>query len=334
MDAKGSMGKRLLVHTCLTLLLGSAPVIAPAALYAQEAGFPSKPIQIVVPFAPGGSLDIGARVLMEPLSKALKTPVVIENKAGGGGLLGATTFFSAKPDGYSVLAASPAAIIANVQLSKNPAFDPRKDFLPLGLVGISPVSMVVRGDSPFKTINDFLQFARKNPGKLIGSFASPGGETHIMLLSLLKEGKIECKVVPYTTSGERIAAQLGGHVDWGTASLVGQLSYIKSGDLRCLLLTHKSPELPGVPSGPDVGLNSVSVDLWLGLFVHGKTPKPVYDKLVAAVKTTLNDAKVKDDLAKAGYMPEYKDPQEFTKLISKDWNVFADVLKDSGLKAQ
>jgi tripartite-type tricarboxylate transporter receptor subunit TctC len=319
---------------CLVLFSGLALVAAPTPSGAQESGFPSKAIEIVVPFAPGGSLDIGARVLTDTLSKELKAPVVIKNQAGGGGLMGATSFFAAKPDGYTLLAASPAAIIANVQLSKNPVFDPRKDFLPLGLVGISPISMTVRSDSPFKTFNDFAQFARKNPGKSIGSFSSPGGETHIMLLSILKEAKIEAKVVPYTTSGENVTAQLGGHVDWATASLVSRLSYIKSGDMRCLLLTHRSPEVPGVPAGPEIGLNSVSVNLWLGLFVHGKTPKPAYDKLVSAVKATLSDAKVKEGLTKAGFIAEYKDPQEFMNIINKDWNVFAEVLKDAGLKAK
>jgi tripartite-type tricarboxylate transporter receptor subunit TctC len=120
-------------------------------------------------------------------------------------------------------------------------------------------------------------------------------------------------------------------VDWGTASLVSRVPYLKSGEMRCLLLTHRSPEAPGVPAGPDIGLNSVDTDLWLGLFVHGKTPKPVYDKLVSAVKATLNDAKVKDALTKAGYIAEYQEPQQFSKTIIKDWGVYAEALKDAGL---
>ena len=331
MKAKGRISECHIFFLCLILASGLAPVIAPTPVYGQEASFPSKPIEIVVPFAPGGSLDIGARVLTEPLSQALKVPVIIKNQAGGGGLMGATSFFNAKPDGYTVLAASPAAIIANVQISKNPTFDPRKDFLPLGMVGISPISMTVSSKTPFKTFDDFVQFAKKNPGKLIGSFSSPGGETHIMLLSILKETKIDSKIVPYTTSGENVAAILGGHVDWGTASLVSRIPFLKSGEMRCLLLTHRSPEVPGVPAGPDIGLNSVDTDLWLGLFVHGKTPKPAYDKLVSAVKATLSDAKVKDALTKAGFIAEYQDPQQFTKTIGKDWGVYAEALKEAGL---
>ena len=331
MKATGRISKYQVFFLCLILTAGLAPVVGPTLSYGQESGFPSKAIEIVVPFGPGGSLDIGARVLTEPLSQALKVSVVIKNQAGGGGLMGATSFFNAKPDGYTVLAASPAAIISNVQLSKNPTFDPRKDFLPLGMVGISPISLSVSSKVPFKTFDEFVQFGKKNPGKLRGSFSSPGGETHIMLLSILKETKIDSKVIPYTTTGENVAALLGGHVDWGTASLVSRVPYLKSGEMRCLLLTHQSPEAPGVPAGPDIGLDSVSTNLWLGLFVHAKTPKPAYDKLVSAVKATLNDAKVKDSLTKAGYIAKYEDPQEFSKTINKDWNIFSEVLKEAGL---
>jgi tripartite-type tricarboxylate transporter receptor subunit TctC len=317
---------------CLTLAVGFALGVVPTRTQGQETKFPSKPVEIVVPFAPGGSLDIGTRVLVEPLSRELKVPVIIKNQAGGGGLTGATSFFNAKPDGYTMLAASPAAIISNVQLSKNPSFDPRKDFLPVGQAGVSPIAMCVTKDSPFKSFDEFVQFAKKNPGKLRGNFSSPGGETHIMLVSIVRETKIETKIIPYTTSGERAAAMLGGHVDWGTASLVSTMPYVKSGDMRVLLLTHRSPELPGIPSGPEVGLPSVSVDLWLGFFVHSKTPKPAYERLVSALKATFNDAKMRDLLAKAGYIVEYKDPPEFSKTINKDWGVFSEVLKEAGLK--
>jgi tripartite-type tricarboxylate transporter receptor subunit TctC len=297
---------------------------------AQEA-FPSKQIEVVVPFAPGGSLDIGTRIFAEPLSKELKVPVVIKNMAGGGGLTGATSFFNARPDGYTMLAASPAAIISNVQQAKNPSFDPRKDFLPVGYLGASPISMCVSKKSPFQSFKDFAQFAKANPGKLQGGVSSLGGETHIMFVSILKDAKIESKLIPYTKSADLTMALLGGHLDWKCSSLVANIPYIKSGDLRPLLLTSKSPELPNVPAGPDVGLPNASVDLWLGYFVHAKTPKPAYDRLVASMKAAFNDAAMKDQLFKAGWIVSYKDPQEFGKLIAKDWNVFAEVLRETGM---
>lgn len=321
-----------MVFLCLTMAIGFALVVGPTLIQGQEKGFPSKPVEMVVPYAPGGSIDIGARIFVEPLSRELKVPVVVRNQAGGGGLTGATTFFNTKPDGYTMLATSPGAILSTVQLSKTPTFDARKDFLPLGHIGVSPVAMAVPKNSPFKSFDDFLQFARKNPGKLRGGFSSPGGETHVMFMSIIKDTKIETKMIPYTSSGELAAALLGGHLDWKCSTLVSSMGYVRSGDMRVLLLTQKSPEVPGVPSGSDIGLPSVSVNIWLGFFVHSNIPKAAYDRLVSAVKVASNDPKMKELLTKGGYIVEYKDPQELTKLVNRDWEAFSEVIKATGMK--
>jgi tripartite-type tricarboxylate transporter receptor subunit TctC len=334
MRTNGQKNKHKMVFLCLTIAIGFGLVIGSTLIHGQEKGFPSKPVEMVVPYAPGGSIDIGARIFVEPLSRELKVPVVVRNQAGGGGLTGTTAFFNTKPDGYTILATSPGGIIPTVQLSKNPSFDPRKDFLPLGHIGVSPVAMSVPRDSPFKSFDDFLQFAKKNPGKLRGGYSSPGGETHVMFMSIIKDTKIETKMVPYTSSGELAAALLGGHLDWKCSTLVSTMGYVRSGDMRPLLLTQRSPEVPGVPSGPDIGLPSVSVNIWLGFFVHSKIPKAAYDRLVSAVKAAFNDVKMRDLLTKAGYIVEYKDPQELTKLINRDWEAFAEVLEATGMKGK
>jgi tripartite-type tricarboxylate transporter receptor subunit TctC len=181
-------------------MFGMFMLMSPQWVQCQERAFPAKQVEVIVPFAPGGSLDVGTRIFAEALAKELKVPVVIKNQVGGGGLTGATVFFHAKPDGYTILAASPAAIISNVKLSSTPSFDPRKDFLPLGYIGHSPVAMAVSKESPFQTFNDFLQYARKNPGKLQGGVSALGGETHIMFMSILKDTKIDSKLIPYTTA--------------------------------------------------------------------------------------------------------------------------------------
>ncbi|MDA8125973.1 MAG: tripartite tricarboxylate transporter substrate binding protein [Deltaproteobacteria bacterium] len=325
---QGDRFKRMLLVGCAMTAIVAVAAVTTAG--AQDA-FPSKQVEIVVPFAPGGSLDIGTRLFAETFAKELKVPVVIKNMAGAGGLTGATAFFNTKPDGYTILAASPAAIISNVMLSKNPSFDPRKDFLPVGYLGASPISMVVGKNSPFKTFNDFLQYAKANPGKLQGGVSSLGGETHIMFMSILKDTKIQSKLIPYTKSADLSMALLGGHLDWKTSSLVSNMPYIKSGDMRPLVLTSKWQDLPNVPTGPEIGLPSASVDVWLGYFVHAKTPKPVYDKLVAAMKNTFKDAGMKDKLFKAGWAASYKDPQEFGKIVSKNWDIFDDILRETGM---
>ncbi len=312
----------------IALVLGGSP----AWVDAQEAGFPAKPVTIIVPFPPGGFLDLGARVIADSLSKELKVPVIVENKAGGAGLVGATAFLNTKPDGHTLLSASGAAVISSVQLSKTPAFDPRKDLLPLAYLGDTPCVMAVGKNTPFSSFNEFVQYAKSNPGKLKGAISGLGGETHIMYESIVRDVKIDSKLVPYPGISGVITGILGGHLDWWCGTLPGVLQYHKSGDMRILLLTRKAPELPGVPSGADVGLPAISINIWMGLFAHSKTPKPVNDRLVAAVSKAVKDPGVSKKLSDTGFRLAYKTPDELAKLINEQWAVYARVIKEANIK--
>ena len=303
----------------------------PASLQAQQ-DFPSKPITIIVPFGPGGLIDVGTRIFAEGLSKELKVPIVIENKAGGAGIIGASAMYNAPPDGYTLLAASGAAVISSVQLAQTPPFDTRKDFLPIGYLADAPSAMSVAKNAPFKTFDEFLKYARANPGKLRGGAPSLGGETHIMFEMIRKEAKIDSKLIPYKDTGSLVTAIMGGHLDWMCLSGPATMPYHKSGDVKIVLLTSKSSELPGIPSGPDVGLPGVSVDMWISLFAHGKIPQPAYDKLVTAVAATAKHPDLAKKLSAAGITMNYKAPADFRKLIDKEWGVFGDVIKEAGLK--
>ena len=144
-----------------------------------------------------------------------------------------------------------------------------------------------------------------------------GGETHIMFESIVRDAKIDSKMVPYPAISGVITAVLGGHVDWWCGTMPGVLQYHKSGDMRILLLTRKAAELPGVPSGADVGFPDISVNVWMGLFAHPKTPKPIHDKLVAAVSKMVKDPEVAKKLSATGFNVAYKNPAEFGKLIER-----------------
>jgi len=322
-------GKSVLLWTMAAI--GLFFIAGPASLQAQQ-DFPSNPIQIIVPFGPGGIIDVGTRIFAERLSKELKVPVVIENKAGGAGLIGSTAFLNTSPDGYTLLSASGAAVISTVQLSKSPAFDPRRDFLPVGYIADAPCAMSVAKDAPFKTYEEFVKYAKANPGKLRGGVSSLGGETHIMFESILKQTKIDSKMVPYPATGGLVTAIMGGHLDWMCLSFPATMPYHKSGDVKIVLLTRKSAELPDVPAGADVGLPDVSVNQWMGFFAHAKTPKPVYDKLVAAVAATARDPEVAKKLSASGFSMSYKGPADFTKLIDGQWDIFGRVIKEANLK--
>ncbi len=277
---------------------------------------------------------MGARIFSDRLSKELKVPVVVENKAGGAGLVGASAFMNMNPDGYTLLAASGAAVISAVQLSKTPAFDPRKDMLPVGYLADAPCAMAVGKNTPFNSFNEFLQYAKSNPGKLRGAVASLGGETHIMFESIVRDAKIDSKMVPYPAIGGLITAVLGGHVDWWCGTMPVALPYHKSGDMRVLLLTRKSAELPGVPSGADAGFPDISVNTWMGLFAHSKTPKPIHDKLVAAVSNMIKDPELAKKLSATGFTVAYKNPAEFGKLIEDQWGIYAKVIKEANIKVE
>jgi tripartite-type tricarboxylate transporter receptor subunit TctC len=289
-------------------------------------------VEIVVPFAPGGSMDIVSRILAEFLPQELKVPVVIRNQAGGGGMTATAAYLSTKPDGYSIVAGNAASLISTVQLTKNPPFDPRKDFLPIGYIADTPFAMSVPKASPFKTFDEFVQFAKANPGKLKGGFAMVGTEAHFALLSIIRDANIDVKQVPFTGAGQINSALLGAHVDWITQTVPASMPYIRSGDARPLLVTRATPELPNVPTGADKGLPNVKINLWWGLFALPKTPKPAYDRLVSAVEATAKHPEVVKKLTSIGFSLEYKNPRACSALLEEQWQTVALMIKEMGLK--
>jgi tripartite-type tricarboxylate transporter receptor subunit TctC len=296
-------------------------------VFAQEAKFPSKPIEMVIPNTPGGIVDLAGRIFGEALSADLKVPVIIKNQAGGGGMIGARSSLNAKPDGHTILMAAGAAMISTIQLSSDPSFDLRKDFLPLGYLADDTIAFTVSKASPFKSWAEFAQYAKSNPGKLQAGFSSVGAESHLMLLAALNEAKIDVKQICLVGSGPLSMALMGGHIDLRVSTGASSLQYIKSGDMRPLLLTRQSALFPGVPSGPQIGLPSVNVNLWLGLFANSKTPKPAYDRLVSAVEAASKAPEVVKKLTALGCDVMYKNPRDTSKLIEEQWVSYDRLIK-------
>jgi len=314
------------------VVVGFLFIASPASLWAQE--FPSKPITIIIPFQPGGLVDITCRILADRLSKELKVPVLAENMAGAAGRLAATTFLNRPPDGYTLLGASGAIAISAVLLSKTPAFDSRKDFLPLGYLCDAPVAMSVAKSAPFQTFAEFVKYAKANPGKVIGGTSALGGETNIMFEQIILQNKIDCKVVPYPDNSKLTTAILGGHVNWMTQTMPSTMPYQKSGDVKIVLLTRRAAELPDVPSGADVGLPDISLHVWSGVFAHSKTPKAVYDKLAAAVAAAAKDPEVTKKISATGATVDFKGPQDFSKLLNRQWDIYANIIKAANIQVE
>ncbi len=320
-----------MVFLCVILALGLVPVAFPTAVKGEEAKFPSKPIVVIVPQTPGGLTDLVSRIFVESLSRELKVPVILKNMVGARGMLGATAFLNSKPDGYTLFSTAPTIVILSVLFSKTPPFDPRKDLLPVGYIGDASIAVSVPKTSPFKSVHDLFQFAKSNPGNLKAGITTVGGESHTMMMALIRDTKTEVKVVPYAALTTLIPALLGGHVDWMTSTFPAILPYARSGDARILLLTRKESEFPNVPIGPDVGLTNFSINTWLGIFGLPRTPKVAYDRLVAAMKTVLEDPEVGKKIDNTGLNVAYKNPREFSNLIAHNWEIYSPIIKGMGI---
>lgn len=329
---KGDRRKRGFIYL-LSLFLGLLVIIEATPLQGQETKYPTKAIEIVVPYAPGGMIDVVNRIFAEYLSKELKVPVLIKNYQGGGGLTGVNAFLGNKPDGYSILSTSGSSITTSVLLAKTPPFDPKKDLLPLGQLGGAPVAMSVTKTSPFKSIGEFIRFAKANPQKSIAGIADLGGETHFMSMGIIKDAKIDVKIVPFAGSAALSTALLGGHVDWKCSSLPSTMAYLKSGDLRVLLLTHRSKNLPDIPAGTDVGLPSVMIDILVGFYIHPEAPKAAYERLVSAIEKAAKNPELAKKLDATGLDTEYKGPREVSKSIDDYLRISSEIIKEMNLKA-
>ncbi|WP_081354779.1 Bug family tripartite tricarboxylate transporter substrate binding protein [Polynucleobacter asymbioticus] len=258
------------------------------------APFPNKPIKIIVTASPGGTTDISARALSDILGKELGQSVIIENKAGGAGIIGIQALLAAPPDGYTMAMGNIGPNAINYSLYKNLPYK-MEDMEPVTIVIANPNVLVVNSDFPAKTVGELLAMAKANPGKY--SFASSGrGQSIHMSGELLRlQAGIDVIHVPYKGAGPALADLLGGQVTMMVDNLPSSMSYIKAGKLRALAVTSKNrvAELPDVPTMMQSGFPNFEVTAWFGLFVPAGTPKPVIDKLYVAVKKALETPEIK-----------------------------------------
>ena len=260
----------------------------------SAAPFPNKPIKIIVTASPGGTTDISARALSDILGKELGQSVIIENKAGGAGIIGIQALLAAPPDGYTMAMGNIGPNAINYSLYKNLPYK-MEDMEPITIVIANPNVLVVNSDFPAKTVGELVAMAKANPGKY--SFASSGrGQSIHMSGELLRlQAGIDVIHVPYKGAGPALADLLGGQVTMMVDNLPSSMSYIKAGKLRALAVTSKNrvAELPDVPTMMQSGFPNFEVTAWFGLFVPAGTPKPIIDKLYVAVKKALETPEIK-----------------------------------------
>ena len=300
---------------------------------AQE-DWPSRTIQIVVPYTPGTGGDLLARVLGPKLADRWKVSVVTDNRAGASGNIGTEFVAKAAPDGYTLLCTA-TSFGTNPAINRNLPFDPVKSFAPVIQLARSSVAVIVTPGLPAKSMRQFLDLARSEPGKL--NYSSPGnGSPQHLAMELLKlDAHVDLVHVPYKGSGGALADLVGGHVQAMIVSLQTVAPYVQSGKLRMLAVmsAERSEAFPDVPTLKELGLPDLEVDTWYGVFVPAGTPKSVITKLNSELNAVLKEPDVRDLLAKQGMIAVGGSSERFGALVQSELKRWPRVVAAAGIKA-
>ena len=296
---------------------------------AQAQAWPDKPVKFIVPFSPGGATDISARLLGERLSQMWGQTVIIENRAGAGGGVGAAEAARAAPDGYTLFFPSGSVMTANQHIYAKMAYDPEKDFVPVTNVVSGPQVLVVPANSRFKTVKDLIDFAKANPGKLNFGHAGIGSQTHLAAENFVYQAKIQAQAVPYKGEGPGIAALVGAETDFFLGNVAAAIGHINGGRIRALGVTSKAeaPQLPGVPPIAKTvpGFENAG---WFGIVAPTGTPKQIIQKVYQDTKKALEDSQLKGRLYAQGLAPVANTPEEMAKALKEETALWAKVVRE------
>jgi tripartite-type tricarboxylate transporter receptor subunit TctC len=303
-------------------------------LHAQAPAWPSKPIRYVVPFAAGGSTDILGRTIAEKLSVALGQPVVVENKPGAGGGLGATEVAKATPDGYTIMGGTISSHAINASLYKDLAYDPVRDFVAVTLIARVPNMLVVNNDVKAKDVAELIKLMKSTPGKW--NFASAGNGTSQHLSGELFKGMagVEMQHIPYKGSPPALTDVMGGSVSMTFDNITTAWPLAKGGKLRALAVTttKRSPVAPDVPTLAESGLPGYEVGSWQGVFAPAGTPPDVVKRLNSEIVKIINMPDVQKKLLELGAEPVGDTPEQFGAFVKSEVAKWGDVVKKSGAK--
>ncbi|HWA39115.1 MAG TPA: tripartite tricarboxylate transporter substrate binding protein [Burkholderiales bacterium] len=317
----------------LALLLACALGV-PGATYSQS--WPSRPVKLVVGFAPGGAADIVARALQDPVSRALGQPLVVENRPGAGSSIAAEYVAKSAPDGYTLLIASPSSILVNPILSPKAGFDPIRDLAPIGKVSTSPLVAAVNPALGASTLQELVAIAKKSPGKLNYSTSGNGSAPHLAAVLFARLAGVDMVHVPYKGGAPSVQAVLAGETQLSFATPPSVLPLVQAGRLKALAVTsrERSPLVPGVPGMREAGLPDYEIAFWYGFFAPAGTPDEVIRKAFAATTAAVKDPKVQETLAPAGTETAGSaSPREFAEFLTQDAKLWARLVKESGARA-
>ena len=315
----------------LTALVAALPL---AAGVAAAQPFPSRAIKVVVPYAPGGAGDVIARIVTQQLAKDLGVSVVVENKPGAGGMIGAQAVASSPPDGYTILLGALSTHAVNPSLYKTMPYDAAKDFAPITLIAITPNVLVVNASLPVNSAREFLAYAKANPGKLAFGSGSNGSAGHLAGELFKVETGTDAVHVPFKGGAPATQALLAGDTQFMFDNLANAMAQVKAGKIKALAVTtaQRSSLVPDLPTMAEAGLPGFDISTWYGLFAPAGTPPSIVAKWNADVTKILTSPDVRAKLVADGADPSPDTPEQFKEFIAKELAKYARIVKASGAK--
>jgi len=311
----------------MKLIAMMAAVLLGSGAFAQS--WPQKPVRFIVPFPPGGATDISARLLGEKLTQIWGQTVVIENRGGAGGGVGAAEAARAAPDGYTLFFPSGSVVTANQHIYAKLNYDPEKDFVPVTNVVSGPQVLVVPAGSAYKTAKELIDAAKAAPGRLTFGHAGIGSQTHLAAENFLYQAKVDAVSVPYKGEGPALAGLVGGETSFALTNLAAAIGHISAGRLLALGITSKTeaPQLPGVPPIANTlpGFENAG---WFGIVAPAGTPGEIIDKVYRDTKKALETTEMKARFYAQGLAPVGNSPEEFATAMKAETALWANVVKE------
>jgi len=313
-----------------------ATLLALTVLTVHAQPYPSKPVRLVVGFAPGGAADFVARAFQDPLGKALGQPIVVENRPGAGSSIAAEHVAKAAPDGYTVLIASPSSILVNPIITPKAGFQPLKDLVPVSKVSSSPLILAVNPGVGVSSVKELIEHAKRNPGKLNYASSGNGSAPHMAAVLFLRLAQVDMVHVPFKGGAPAVQSVLAGDTQLAFATPPSVLPLVQGGRLKALAITSRTgtPLIPGVPGMGEAGLPDYEIGFWYGFFVPAGTPPEVVRKLFDVTSQVLKLPETAKILAREGTETAASDsPEQFGRFLLEDAKLWARLVKESGAKA-
>ncbi len=317
-----------------TLLGLAAASLLAASVQAQEA-YPSKPIRLVVPFTPGGVTDSSGRLIADFLGRRLGQQVIVDNKPGASGNIGTAQVVGAAADGYTLLLAFDGTMVINPFVFPKIPFDTIKDFAPVTKLGDAALVLVAHPSVPAKNFAELMAYSKANPGKLSFGHSGTGGTTHVAGELLKQRTGLDMTHIPYKSGGQAVIDAIGGQVPLAYSAVAGAHAHVKSGKLNAIgvSMPRRASSLPEVPTFIEQGVSGFDVSSWVGIMAPAKTPRPVIDKLHAAVVAVMKEPDMRERLVTLGVEPVANTPEQFGEQIRADLARWQKVVEAAKIKA-